>query len=62
MKNLDVRQKAKECKIHLWQIADELGITDFVLSKKLRYELSEEEKEEIFKIIDEISRKGAKTA
>ncbi len=56
MKNLDVRQKAKESKIHLWQIADSLGIDDSNFSKKLRKELSAEEKENIFKIIDELKK------
>ena len=55
MKNLDVRQIAKSKNVKLWQIADELGITDFVLSKKLRYELSEEEKASIFAIIEKLS-------
>lgn len=42
-------------KVYLWEIADQLGISDATMSRKLRYELSGEEKELIVSIIDEIS-------
>ena len=54
MANLDIRQLAKDSNIKLWQIADKLGITDITFSKKLRKELSADEKAEIYKIIDEL--------
>lgn len=62
MKNQDIRKAAKTKGVKLWEIADTLGIGDSALSRKMRYELGESEKASIFKIIDEISRKGAKTA
>ena len=56
MNNKDIREKAKECGVHLWQIAEVLGINDGNFSRKLRHELPDEEKEKIFKIIDELKR------
>ena len=45
MSNTEIRRKAKENGVHLWRIADALGITDGNFSRKLRKELSEAEKE-----------------
>ncbi len=42
--NSDIREKAKSKNILFWQIADKLGITDGNFSRKLRKELSAEEK------------------
>lgn len=56
MFNLDVRQAAAKAGVKLWQIADALGIADFTFSRKLRYELSQEEKARIFAIISELSQ------
>ena len=42
--------------VKLWQIADALGIPDCSLSRKLRKELPQEEKEKIFSIIQRLSR------
>lgn len=55
MLNLDIRQAATEKGVKLWQVADRLGIADFTLSRKLRYELSQEEKTRIFAIIKELA-------
>lgn len=46
MKNLDIRQEAKTAKVNLWQIAEQLGIADSNFSRKLRKELSVEEKKQ----------------
>ena len=56
MKNADIRKKAKDRNVNLWQIADVLGITDCTMSRKLRYELGEKEKKEIFAIIDDLAK------
>ncbi len=57
MKNLDIRQEAKTAKVNLWQIAEQLGIADSNFSRKLRKELSVEEKTKIRAIISELSAK-----
>ncbi len=53
--NIEIRTKAKECGVKLWQIAEKLGMNDVNFSRKLRYELSAEDKETILNIIDDIN-------
>ena len=57
MKNLDIRQEAKTAKVNLWQIAEQLGMVYSTFSRKLRKELSVEEKTKIRAIISELSAK-----
>lgn len=56
MYNQDIRQTATESNVKLWRIADALGITDSSFSRKLRKELSQEEKEKIFSIIEKLAQ------
>lgn len=56
MTNQDIRLAAAGAGVKLWQVADALGIADSSLSRKLRKELSEEEKSRIFLIIKELSQ------
>lgn len=56
MENQDVRRTAAGAGVKLWQIAEALGIADCSLSRKLRRELSAEEKEKIFGIIQDLSQ------
>lgn len=56
MKNLDVRKYATERGVKLWQIAEQLNINDGNFSRRLRKELSNDEKERIKSIIDDIAR------
>ena len=51
--NTDIRARAAEKNVRLWQIAEELNINDGNFSRKLRKELSDIEKKRIFIIIDE---------
>lgn len=55
MCNIDVRRAAAGSGVRLWQGADALGIADAQLSRKLRKELPDEEKQKIFEIIRNIS-------
>lgn len=55
MKNQDLRNEIKSAGLYLWQIADALGINDGNFSRKLRHELSDEEKARIRVIIMELS-------
>ncbi len=54
--NADIRARAKAKGIKLWQLAEQLHINDGNLSRKLRFELPQEEKERIFAIIDELAQ------
>ena len=56
MSNQDIRLTAAGAGVRLWQIADALGLSDYKFSRKLRKELPQEEKENIFSIIRELSQ------
>jgi hypothetical protein len=53
--NQDIKNYAKAKGVRLWQIAEVLHINDGNFGRKLRKELSETQKEEIVRIIDELS-------
>lgn len=55
MRNADIKNKLKEAKIFQWQLADKLLISEMSLVRKLRYELPQEEKQKILKIIEELA-------
>ncbi len=52
--NNDIRTRAKEAGVRHWQIAEKFHINEGEFSRKLRRELPTEEKEKIFRIIDEL--------
>lgn len=54
MKNAEIKNKLKQAKIFQWQLADKLVISEMSLVRKLRYELSEDEKQKILTAIDEL--------
>ena len=57
MRNLDIRNYAKEKKVNLWEVSEHLGYAhETAFSRVLRHELTEEKKAEIYKIIDELSK------
>lgn len=56
MVNRDIRNAAKEAHVFLWQIADRIGVNDGNFSRRLRKELSPEEKERIMTIIEELAQ------
>lgn len=60
--NRDIRDAVESRGFRLWELADALGIQDSNLSKKLRRELSQKEKDRYFKVIDEMTaqRNGGK--
>lgn len=59
MSNLDIRQAAKERKVCLWQIAEHMGVSEPTITRRLRRELSEDEKKKIFVIIESIAKEEA---
>ena len=59
MKNLDIRAAASEAGLSLWQLADMLGFSDSQLSRKLRYELPDAEKQKIYAIINTATQNAA---
>lgn len=55
MSNSDVRTAAKNAGVCLYQIAAVMGISEPTMTRKLRFELSLEEKQAIFKAIAQIA-------
>lgn len=55
MSNDEIKRIAKERGIPLWRIAEKLGIRDYMLSRKMRHDLPQEEQERIIEIIDTLS-------
>ena len=55
MRNADIREYAKRKGVYLWQVAAALGINDGNFSRKLRFELPDDEKQKIRNIIDGIT-------
>ena len=55
MNNCSVRNAAKEHGVKLWEIADDIGMNDGNLSRKLRHELPNDEQEKIVSIIISIA-------
>ena len=53
--NMKIREKAKIRGVRLWQIADALNLQESMFSKKLRKELTDEEKDEILAVIDRLA-------
>ena len=54
--NTIIRNTAKEKGVCLWQVADELGVSDVAFSKMLRHELPQEKREKILGIIGDLAR------
>lgn len=57
--NEDIRQEIKNAGMCLWQVAESLGITDSTFSRKLRKELSNDEKAFIRNLIKKEEIKNA---
>jgi hypothetical protein len=54
LKNQDIRKAVDEEGLKLYQVADKLNLNDGNFSRKLRNELSTEEKAKIYQIIKEL--------
>ena len=54
--NTEIREKAKQAGVCLWEVAEEYGMNDGNFSRKLRKELPQEEKKNILEIIDRLSK------
>lgn len=55
MFNKDLRTYAKEKGVFFWQIAKVMGISEPTMTRKLRSELTEQDRAEFIRIIDELS-------
>lgn len=58
-KNQDIRAYAKSKAVRLYEVADNLRISEPTMTRKMRYELPQKEKDRIFKAIDNIAERKA---
>lgn len=57
MKNMEIREALKDYRVYQYELADALGITEFTLSRKLRKELPDDEKQRILRIIKDTAKR-----
>jgi DNA-binding Lrp family transcriptional regulator len=55
MANMDIRLKAKGSGVPLWKLAESMGISEPTLTRRLRVELLEDEKNKLAKLIEELA-------
>ena len=53
--NIQIRSAAKKSGVRLWEVAERWGVSEFTLCRRLRRELSAEDKSAILEIIKEIA-------
>lgn len=56
MKNIEIRRAAAMYGLRLWQVAEAVGLNDSAFSRKLRRELSPEDKERVLAAIEELAK------
>lgn len=57
MKNIQIREAAMRAGLRMWQIARAMGIAPETLSRKLRDELKDDEREQILAAIEDLAAK-----
>lgn len=62
MKNAELKKEIKEAGFFLWEVADKLGMNDGNFSRLLRKDLSEEKKQQIYSIMEELKKERAENA
>ena len=55
LKNADIRRYARKKQVRMYEIADALGVCEMTLFRKLRYDLTEPDKEQLYNLIDRLS-------
>lgn len=59
--NAEVRQAMKEKHIAMWEIASVLGVHENTVFRRLRTELSPEDKQSYIRIIDKLAKESTHT-
>lgn len=53
MANEDIREAIKQANLKHWELADLLSVSEVTLVRKLRHEMSRDEKQKILEILKE---------
>lgn len=56
--NENIKNQIKESNIFQWQVAEQVGVSEFTLSKWFRHEITGARLEKINKAIDELTKGG----
>lgn len=60
--NMELRTAAKTAGVKLWEVAEAIGISDGMFSRKLRRELPEAERKKLLNVIADIAKqKGGRS-
>ena len=52
MRNAEIKQYFKKKNVPMWRVAEKLGMADSSLSRLLRYDISDERKQQILNTVD----------
>lgn len=52
--NMDIRRKAMENGVPLWKVAESLGMSESGFSRKMRYEMNDDDKTKVFQAIENV--------
>lgn len=58
MQNTDVRAYAKKRSVYFWQVSAAMGISEPTMTRRLRFELSAQDKQTFFQIIDKLAEQN----
>lgn len=53
--NAVVRETAKRSGVKLWQVAEKIGMSDAAFSRKLRHELTDNERKRVMEAISQVA-------
>ena len=56
MPNVGIREAARALGVRWWQVADVLGVSEAYVTRMLRHELTEEQRERVLAAINEVVR------
>lgn len=55
--NMEIRNTAKRSGVRLWEVAEAIGITDAMFSRKLRRELPEAERRKLLNVVADLAHR-----
>lgn len=58
-RNLDIRFAIRQAGLTQWLVAERLGISEATFTRRLRKELSDKEKQQIFDVIEQLKKEVA---
>ena len=60
MSNIDIREALDKKDVRQWEVAEEMGVSEFTFSRRMRRDVSPEYKEQILSAIRKIAEKKGK--